>query len=167
MSCVHAAFARVGGGVAGAEAAVVDGEDVEAGGVEAGEGGEGVGERAGAAVEIEDGEGGVPELELERVLARGWVGRWAAGGGVPPAGERGGRFWRRRSESRRRPGCGGGPGDGAVWVEDELPLALVDQPACGEPGAEVRDEQGKGKGFEEPEGVDDLDGGGAFGRGIL
>ena len=106
-------FRWVGGGVAGAEAAVVDGEDVEAGGVEAGEGGEGVGERAGAAVEIEDGVGGVAGWGCERGCGR-------SGGLVVDCGEAGSHQAVRRgwpvSAASKRMGSKGRLRAAGVWV---------------------------------------------------
>ncbi len=71
----HAGLVGVSG-VGLAEAAVVDGEDGEAGAVEEEQGGDGGGEGAGTVVEKEDG-------------GRGRVFRRGAFGGNPPAGEAG------------------------------------------------------------------------------
>ena len=104
-----------------AVAAVVDGEDGEAGGVEAMEIVEGVAEIAGCAVEIERG-----------VAGEGRAGR----GGNPPAGE------------ARDAGLSGGEADGVECEADdggsagdlgrgvvkELPIALPEDEAQGDPG---------------------------------
>jgi hypothetical protein len=54
---------------------------------------------------------------------------------------------------------GGGLGYGAGGVEEELPVALVEEEAEGEPRAEESGKEREGEGFGEPEGVDDFDGG--------
>ena len=161
----HALLAGAGGGAL-AVAAIVEGEDVDAEVVEAGEGGDGVGEGAVAVGEEEDGEVGVA----------------AAGvGGNPPAGElRGGGFV--GAEADEFVGDAGDrcwAGGGAGWVQDELPLALVEEQAEGEVAAEERREDGEGDGFDEPDGADDIRwsglrlaafgwlGGGAGHRGLL
>ena len=135
------------GGVAEAEAAVVDGDDVDAGGVEEGEGGEGVGEGAGAIVEVKNGVGGV------------LCGGRGRGGNVP--GGESGLASLGGSEADGVEGKaegGGGLGDSGGGVEDELPVALVEEKAEGEPCAEECGEEAEGEGFGEPERVDDLDG---------
>ncbi len=126
-----------------AVAAVVEGEDVDAEVVETGEGGDGVGEGAVAVGEKEDGEASVA----------------AAGvGGDPPAGElRGGGFvGAETDEFVWDAGDGLWAARGAGGVEDELPLALVEEPAEGEIAAKERCEHGEGEGFDEPDGADDL-----------
>jgi hypothetical protein len=44
-------------------------------------------------------------------------------------------------------------------VQDELPVALVEEEAEGEPGAEEGGEEGEGEGLGEPERMNDFDGG--------
>ena len=149
------------GGVAEAEAAVVDGEDVDACGVQDSEGGEGVGEGAGAIVQIEDGVGGV---------LCGGCGGWGRCRNVP-GGETGlaGLGGVEADGVEGEVECGGRLGDGAGWVKDELPVALIEEQAEGEPGAEERGEQAEAEGFGEPERVDHLDRlvGGVFGVGAV
>ena len=88
------------------------------------------------------------------------------GGGEPPGGDAGlaGLGGVEADGVEGEVEGGGGAGDGAGGVEDELPLALIEEQAGGEPRAEERDEQGEGEGFEQPEGMDDLDGGGGGAR---
>ena len=136
----HVELAGVGWGAL-AVAAVVEGEDVEAEVVEAGEGGDGVGEGAVGAGEEEDGGVGV-------------AGAWC--GGDPPAGElRGGGFVGAEvDELVGDAGDGGGCGRCAGWVQDELPLALVEEQAEGEVSAEESRDDGDGDGFYQPHGAD-------------
>ncbi len=77
------------------------------------------------------------------------------GGGDPPAGELwGGGFVEAEvDEFVGVSGDVGGRGAGAGGVEDQLPLASVEEEVQGEPGAEERDEDGEADGFEEPDGV--------------
>ena len=115
-------------------ASIVEGEDVDAEIVEGGEGGNGVGERAvGAGKEEESGSG---------VAAVGCRGN-------PPSGElRGGGLV--GAEVDEFVGSAGDRlrgGGGVHRVEDELPLALVEEVAEGEIGAEDGGEEGNADRF--------------------
>jgi len=122
-------------------AAVVKGEDVQAEVVEAGEGGNRVCERAVAIGEEEDGEVGV-----------------AAAGvcGNPPTGE----LWRGglvRAEADDLVGDAGDrcwAGGGADWVQDKLPLALIEEQAEGEIATEKCSKNGGGDRLDQPDGAD-------------
>lgn len=123
---------------AGAVAAVVEGEDVGAGGVEGGEKGDVCGEGRVAAAEDEDGDLGVAA---------------AAGRGEVPAGELrggGGIGGEVDEAAAERSGSGGL----AAGVEDELPLAQVEEDAEGDVAAEEGHAEDDGDGFDEPAGVD-------------
>ena len=138
----HALLVWAGRGTL-AVAAIVEGEDVEAKVVEAGEDGDGVDEGAVAVGEEEDGDGGVA------AAGRSWN---------PPAGElrSGGFVWGEANEFVGNAGdrcCARG---GAGWVQDELPLALVEEQAEGEVAAEEGRNDGEGDGFDEPNGTDDI-----------
>ena len=121
-------------GVGLAESAVIDGKEVEVEVVELGECLGGVAEVAGAAVEVEDGGGGS-----------------GAGGDVPggEAGSAGGAG----VELDGVKGDGGGGGELGGGMQNELPGALIDEEADGQPGAEERGDDGGGEGFDEPEGI--------------
>lgn len=118
----HVLLVGAGGGAL-AVAAVVEGEDVEAEVVEAGEGGDGVGQGAVGAGEEEDGGVGVAGV---------------GGGGNPPAGELGGGGLIGAEPDELVGGAcdGDGSGRGAGGVEDELPLALIEEEAEGEVAAD-------------------------------
>ena len=120
-----------------AVAAVVEGEDVEAEVVQAGEGGEVVGQGTVGAGQEEDG--GV------RVAG---VGRR----GDPPAGELwGGGFVGAEVDELVGDACYGGRCcGGAGGVEDELPLPLVEEEAEGEIAADECSDDGCGYGLSEP-----------------
>src|SRR5262249_59451687 len=124
-------------------AAIVEGKDVDAEVVEAGEGGYEVGERAIAVGQEEDGE--------MRVMAAGV-------GGNPPSGElRVSGFV--GTEADRFVGDAGDRwrvGGGAGWVQDELPLPLVEEPAECKVPAEERNKSGEGDCFGEPDGAYDI-----------
>ena len=124
-------------------AAVVEGEDVDADVVQVGEGGDGVCEGSVAIGEEEDGEVGV------------------AGGGIggnPPAGElRGGGLIGTEVDEFVGDACDGWRvRGGAGWMQNELPLALVEEPAEGEIAAEERSNGSDGDGFDQPDGADDF-----------
>lgn len=110
-------------GCALAVAAVVEGEDVEADVVEGCESGDGVSQRAVGAGKEEDGGVGVAGV---------------GGGGNPPAGEpRGGGLVGAEADELVGDACDGGwSGRRAGWVEDELPLALIEEEAEGEIAAD-------------------------------
>ncbi len=134
-----------------AESLVVDGEDVEAEGVEFAEGGNGVGESAARVVEIEDGVGGIAG---------------AGGGGDPPAVEAGlaGGGDVEVNLLERQAGGSGGGGDGVAGMEEELPLALVEEKAEGGVSADGGEDEGEGEGGDEPAGAD---GGRRFGERVV
>lgn len=144
----HAALVGVGARAL-AVAAVIEGEDVEAGVVEGGDGAElrGVGEGAVAAGEEEGGE---------------VAGVWGAGGGKPESGELG----RSGEVGGEADGFDEGAGDerrervADGGVERELPLALKEEEAEGAVAAEEGDEDEEGYGFGEPGGIDVGEGGG-------
>lgn len=124
----HVLLAGAGGGAL-AVAAVVEGEDVETEVVEVGEDGDGVGQGAVGAGEEEDGGVGVAGVR---------------GGGDPPTGElRGGGLVRAEADELvGDAGDGGGSGRGARGVEDELPLALVEE----ETESEIAADEGRDDG---------------------
>jgi len=124
-----------------AVAAVVEGEDVETDVVETGEGGDGVGEGAFGAGEKED---------------CGVSVAGAHSGGNPPAGElRGGGFVGTEVDELVGDASDGGRcGRCAGWVQDELPLALVEEQAEGEVSAEESRNAGDGDGLHQPHGAD-------------
>ena len=126
-----------------AVATVVEGEDVDAEVVQVGERGDGVREGAVGAWEEEDGGLGVAGV---------------GGGGDPPASELRGCGFVESEVDELVGGSGdvGGGGGGAGGVEDELPLASVEEEGEREPGTEERDEDGDADGLEEPDGVDGL-----------
>jgi hypothetical protein len=126
-----------------AVAAVIEGEDVDAEIVEAGESGDGICQGAVAVGKEEDGEVGVAGAGV---------------GGYPPAGElRDGGFVGGETEELIGDACDGcGTSGGSRRAQDELPLALVEEPAEGEIAAEERREDGKGDGFEQPDRTDNL-----------
>ncbi len=133
----HAGFGGVGR-VALAEAAIVEGEEVEVGLVEEGEGGKGVRERADAVVEEED------------------RGRGRVCGGDPPGGEArvaGGGGVEANGIEGKRDG-GGGLVDAGRRGEEALPAAGVDQGADGQVGEGESCDESQGEGFEEPCGPD-------------
>jgi len=138
----HALLAGAGGGAL-AVAAIVEGEDVEAEVVEAGEGGDEVRERAVAVGEKKDSDGSVAA-----------PGR----GGNPAAGElRSGRFvGAKANEFVGSAGDRCGAGGCAGRVQHELPLTLVEEQAEGEVAAEERRNDGEGDGFNEPDGTNDI-----------
>ncbi len=109
--------------------------------MEAGEGGGGVGEGAVGAGEEED-------------CGVGVAGAWC--GGNPPAGElRGGGFVGSEvDELVGDSGDGGGSGRCTGWVQDELPLALVEEQAKSEVSAEESRDDGDGDGLHQPHGAD-------------
>ena len=119
-------------------AAVVEEEDVEAGVVECQCAGKSVGDGAVGSVEEECGGGGSvvgwDEPAVELWEARGVVGEVEFG-------------------EFEADGCGCG-GDVARGMEDELPLALIPEEAECAPGAEERDGEDDGQGFEDPARVD-------------
>jgi hypothetical protein len=125
--------------VAGAEAAVVEGEDVDWELMKLGKGWEVVGQPAGAVGEVEDGRKGTG-----RVL--GWepdadeMGLTGLGG----------------SEAEELDGEGGGEGWVLVRMQEELPLALVDEQAESQVGTEKGGGDGDGGGLQEPAGIDDF-----------
>ena len=129
------------GSGAAAEAAVIEGEDVDAGGVEGREGGDTAGERAAGVVEIENRDGDVFRLRV---------------GGNPPAVELGkaGVGDVEVDFFVRQAGAGRSRGDGARGMEEELPLALVEEQAEGGVSAEGGSGEGEGEGSEEPAGAD-------------
>lgn len=124
-------------------ASVVEGEDVDAEVVKGGEGGDGVGDGAVGAGKEEDG--GLSVAGVRR-------------GGDPPAGELRGCGLVETEVDKFVGGSGdaGGSGGCPGWVEDELPLASVEEEVQGEPSADEGDEDGYADGFEEPHGVDGL-----------
>ena len=126
-----------------AVASVVDGADVDAEVVQGGEGGDGVGERAVAVGEKEDGEVGVASAGTR---------------GYPPAGElRRGGFVRAEADEFVRNACDGGRAAcGAKRMQDQLPLALIEEEAEGEITADERCKDGESDGFNQPDGIDDL-----------
>ena len=126
-----------------AVSAIVEGKDVDTEDVKAGKNRDEVGQGPVAVGEEEDGEGSIAAA----VVA-----------GDPPAGElRIGGFV--GAETNRFVGdtddrwwIGGGAG----WVQDKLPLALVEEPTESEVAAEERSENGEADCFDEPDGADDI-----------
>ena len=124
-------------------AAVVEGEDVDAEIVEAGESGDGIGEGAVAVGEKEDGKVGVAGAGI---------------GGNPPAGElgRGGFVGAEADEFVGDASNGGWAGCGTERMQDQLPLALIEEKAEGEIAADESRKDREGDGFDQPDGIDDL-----------
>jgi len=118
-----------------AVAAVVEGEDVGAEVVEAREGWDGVGEGAVAVGEEEDSQVGVAGAGI---------------GGNPPTGELrdGGLIGTEADELVRNAGDRGWVAGRAGGVQDELPLALVEEQAKGEIAAEECGKNGEADGLQ-------------------
>jgi len=117
-----------------AVAPVVEGEDVDAEVVEAGESGDGIAERAVTVREKEDGEVSVAGAGIR---------------GYPPAGElRYSGFVRAESHEFVGDACDGGRAAcGAKRTQNQLPLALIEEEAEGEIAADERCNDGEGDGF--------------------
>ena len=79
-------------------------------------------------------------------------------GGDPPAGELwgGGFIGAKADELVRDAGDGGWAACCASGMKDELPLALIEEPAEGEVAANQRCDDGQSEGFDEPDRIDDL-----------
>ncbi len=141
----HALLGGVDGGAL-AVASVVEGEEVEAEGVEDGQISGVVGalsEGCISSAKVEDGVGGVAAGGCGGEEDSGELGQ-AGFGGVEVdlfGGETG----------QGVEGLGG-----ALRVQDELPLALVEEEAQGDVAADEGSEDGEANGFEEPERADDL-----------
>ena len=124
-------------------AAIVKCEDIDAEVMEAGESGDRIDQGAVAVGEKEDGEVGVASAGTR---------------GYPPAGElRRGGFVRAEADEFVRNACDGGRAAcGAKRMQDQLPLALIEEEAEGEITADERCKDGESDGFNQPDGIDDL-----------
>lgn len=149
----HADLIGMEGG-AFAVAAIVDGEEVESGFVEKGQGGDGVGEGAVPGGKEEDGGQGIAGSGRRGDVPGGAL-REAASVGTEVEEHDG------CARECRRMACGSG------GVEDELPLALVEEEAESGIAADQGGNDGDTDGFEEPDGIDDLRRTGGRSRGIL
>ena len=140
--CVFGGEALGGVGSGGtAEAAVVEGEDIDAGGVEGVERGDVVGEGAAGVVEIEHRGCYVFGLRVCRDVPAVELGL----SGIVDV---------EMDFFEGHAGVGRGGGDGAGGMEEQLPLALVEEEAEGGVSAEGGGEEGEGEGGEEPAGAD-------------
>ena len=124
-----------------AVAAIVEGKDVDAEGVEGGQRGNGVGEGAVAVWKEEDGRVNVVGVRRS---------------GDPPASElgNGGFVGAEVDQLEGSAVNGGGSGRGSSGMKDKLPLALIEEQAEREITAEDGDDYGAEDSFDEPDGID-------------